>query len=461
MTNRRYDVDMSSGPLFGKIIRFAVPLALAHLLQLTFDAADMAVIGNFSSHESLAAIGATNSITNMLLTLVTGIAGGANVIAAQFYGARDRRGMGRAVHTSIALAFFFGAVMMAVGVVAARSLLQWTSTPDNILDRACLYLQLRFLGIPFLLFYTFGCVLMRAVGDTGRPLYYLTVAGVLNVLLNIFLVVVCRMDVAGVAIATAVSKALSAALVFRALTGSRGPVRLIPKQIKIYPAELKRILWIGIPSGLQSSCYSISNVIIQAAINSFGALTIAGNTAAVMLEMFIHTVSVAMYQTVLSFVGQNYGSRHYDRVVRCIVICLGCSVSMGALLGWSCYLNGEPLLGLFNSHPGVLDRGMIRLKVLFTTYFIAGALDVVSGGLRGMGRSVVPAAVTLLGVCVFRIFWVMSVFRAHRSLEMLYISYPISWGLVAAVNGAMVFFLCRRLVAGGSRTPYGAIVSEK
>ena len=447
----RYEMDMTSGPLFGKIVRFAVPLALAHLLQLAFDAADMVVIGNFSSHESLAAIGATNSITTLLMTLAIGIGGGVNVVAAQLYGARDRRGVGRTVHTSAALALFMGAVMMLIGLVAARPLLLLIRTPAEIFDRARLYLQLRFLGIPFLLFYNFGSALLRAVGDTKRPLYYLTAAGVVNVALNLFFVVVCKMDVAGVAFATAVSKALSAYLVIRALMDSRDAVRLVPGKIKLYSAELGRILWIGIPSGLQSSCFALSNVIIAAAINSFGALTVAGNTAAYTLEMLLHVATVAMYQTVLSFVGQNYGAGNYERMLRCIRVCAICAVAAGAALGWGGYLNGRALLGLFNSDPGVIDQGMIRLKLMLTAYFLGAAMDVVNGGLRGMGRSVAPAAVLLFFACVFRILWVAFVFSRHPTLETLYLTYPISWALVLIVNGTMLWYICRRLIRGGGR----------
>ena len=451
-TVRRYDMDMSSGPLFPKIVRFSVPLLLSLVLQLAFDAADMAVIGNFASHESLAAIGATNHITTFLLALVLGVAGGANVVAAQRYGAGDRRGMSRTVHTAVALALFSGAVMTAVGVSAARSLLELTRTPPDILARACLYLRLRFLGIPFLLLYSFGSVLMRAVGDTRRPLYYLAAAGAVNLALNLLLVVVFRMDVAGVALATAVSKSLSAYLVLRALGRDRGPGRLILSRVRFYGSELGSILRIGIPSGLQSSCFALSNVIIQAAINSFGAAAIAGNTASVMLEAMLHTTTAAMYQATLSFTGQNFGARRYDRVVRSILICLGCSLAVSIVLGWGACPVGARLLGIFNDHPEVVALGMIRLRIMFSTHFLAGAMDIVSGGLRGMGRSIAPAIVTLLGACAFRIFWLATVFQEHRSLAVLYSSYPVSWLIVLGVNGAVLYLLCRRLPRRGGRS---------
>ena len=448
---KRYEMDMTSGPLLGKIVRFAIPLALAHLLQLAFDAADMMVIGNFSSHESLAAIGTTNSITTLLMTLAIGIGGGVNVVAAQLYGARDRRGLARTVHTTAALGLLMGAILMVTGLVAARPLLMLIRTPAEILDRARLYLQLRFLGIPFLLFYNFGSALMRAVGDTRRPLYYLTAAGVVNVALNLFFVVVCRMDVAGVAFATAVSKALSAYLVIRALVSSCDAVRLVPGKIRFYSAELGRILWIGIPSGLQSSCFALSSVIIQSAINSLGALTVAGSTASYTLEMLLHVVPLAIYQTVLSFVGQNYGSGNYERMLRCIRVCAICAVAAGIVFGWGGYLNGRALLGLFNSDPGVIDQGMIRLRMMLVPYFLGAAMDVVNGGLRGMGRSVAPAAVLLFFACVFRILWVAFVFAKYPTLDTLFLSYPVSWALVLLVNGGMLHCFCRRLIRGEGR----------
>ena len=452
MTGR---IDMCRGPLAGNIVRFAIPVVLGDLLQLTFDAADMAVIGNWSvhGHSSLAAIGTTNSITNLLLTLVLGISGGVNVVAAQCYGAKDDRGISRTVHTGIALALFSGAVLLAVGVFAARPLLRWILVPEEILESAKLYLQLRFLGIPFLMIFTFGCVLLRAAGDTKRPLYYLVTAGVVNVVLNLVFVIVFKWAVAGVALATAAAKGLAAALVIRALVREGGPGRLMLSKIRFCIPTLKRILWLGIPSGLQSSCYWIANVIIQAAINTFGALTIAGNTAAGMLEAVLHTFTFAMYQSVLSFAGQNYGARKYDRVARSILVCLFFGMASSLVLGWGAYFCGWRLLGLFNSDPRVIGQGMIRLQVIFTTYWLVGALDVVGGGLRGVGRSVAPALVSLIGVCGFRIWWVLAVFPKFDSLTWLYATYPISWGIASLCNGAMLFMVCRRLLRGGEAPP--------
>ena len=444
-------IDMTEGSIFGKIVKFAIPVAIAHLLQLTFDAADMAVIGQWSQygHKSLAAIGSTNAITNLLLILVTGVAVGAQVVAAQCYGAKDSRGVSHAFHTGVALALWSGLVLMVLGVTLSRQLMLLVRAPADIIDQATLYLRLRFLGIPFGTLYMFGCMLMRAVGDTKRPLYYLTIAGVVNLALNMLFVIVFKWDVAGVAVATAVSKGLSALLVMIALMRNPAPCRVFLNKIRFYPAVLKRILWIGVPSGLQSSSYSISNVIISAAINTLGSVAVAGNVASATIEAILHTVSFSMYQSVLAFGGQNYGAGKYRRAARGFLVCLAISMSFNFVFGWGGLLCGRPLLRLINPDPAVIDQGMLRFYVNFTTYFIAGALDIVCGGLRSLGRSVSPMIVTMLSVCVFRIIWIFTVFPKYRTPTSLYISYPISWALVVLVNGIVLVFVCRKLIRCG------------
>ena len=444
-------IDMTKGPLLGKIVKFAIPVALANLLQLTFDAADLAVIGRWSlyGHRSLAAIGATNAITNLLLILTFGIAGGAQVVAAQCYGARDNRGISHAFHTGIALGVWSGLLLMVLGVTLSRGLMIMMRTPADIIDQATLYLRLRFLGMPFTMVYIFGCVLMRAVGDTRRPLIYLSVAGVINVLLNMFFVIVLKWDVAGVAVATAAAKGISALLVMIALMRNPAPCRIILSKVKLYIPELKRILWIGVPSGLQSSSYSISNVIIAAAINTLGTVAVAGNTASGMVESVIHVGTFTMYHSVLAFGGQNYGAQEYRRAARAFLICLWISVSFNFVFGWGAYLCGRPLLGVVNPDPAVIEQGMLRFQVNFTTYFIAGILDIVGGGLRSLGRSVAPMIVTMLCVCVFRIVWIFTIFPKYRTPTSLYISYPISWSLVVLINGAMLILVCRKLIRHG------------
>ena len=444
-------IDMTEGPILGKIVKFAFPVALAHLLQLTFDAADMAVIGRWSQfgHKSLAAIGSTNAITNLLLILVTGVAVGAQVVAAQCYGARDNRGVSHAFHTAIALALWSGFILMVLGVTLSRELMLLMRAPSDIIGQATLYLRLRFFGIPFGTVYMFGNMLMRAVGDTKRPLYYLAIAGVVNLALNMLFVIVFKWDVAGVAVATAVSKGLSALLVMAALMRNPAPCRVFLSKIRFYPAVLKRILWIGLPSGLQSSSYAISNAIISAAINTLGSVAVAANIAGGTVESVIHVGTFAMYQSVLAFGGQNYGARNYRRAARGFLVCLAISVSFNLVFGWGALCCGRSLLGLINTDPDVIGHGMLRFYVNFTTYFIAGALDVVCGGLRSLGRSVSPMIVTLMSVCVFRIIWIFTFFPKYRTLTSLYISYPISWSMVVLINGTMLILVCRKLIRHG------------
>ena len=444
-------VDMTTGPLFGKIVMFAIPVALANLLSITFDAADLAVIGRWSlyGHKSLAAIGATNAITTLMLILTFGIAGGAQVVAAQCYGAKDNRGITHAFHTGVAMGVVSGLVLMVLGVSLSRALMLLMRTPADIIDSATLYLRLRFLGIPFTMVYIFGCVLMRAVGDTRRPLFFLLVAGLVNVGLNLIFVIFFKWDVAGVAVATAISKGISALLVMIALMRNPAPCRIMLSKVRFYWPELKRILWIGVPSGLQSSSYAISNVIIAGAINTLGSLAVAGNTASGMVESVIHTGTFAMYHSVLAFGGQNYGAQEYRRAARAFLICGAISVSFNLVFGWGAYFCGRPLLGIVNPDPKVIEQGMLRFQVTFTTYFIAGMLDVVGGGLRSLGRSVSPMIVTMMCVCVFRIIWIFTVFPKFHTPTSLYISYPISWSLVVLINGTGLFFVCRKLILRG------------
>ena len=459
MAAKRQNIDMTTGPLTGKIVRFAFPLVVGNLLQLTFDAADMAIIGNFSSHESMAAIGVTGSITALLLTFVGGIAGGANVVTAQSVGARDQRGISHAIHTSVALGAIFGVFLMLAGLGLAEPLLRMINVPEKLMSNASLYLRLRFLGVPFGVVGSFCASVMRGSGDSRRPVYFMLAAGVLNVLLNIVAVVGLKLDVAGVAVATVLSQILSATLLVRALIRNSGPTKLVVRRIRPYRAALRKILWIGIPGGAQSSFYSISNLVIMSAIASLGAYAIAGNVASGTIEGMIHAISFALYQTALAAVGQNYGAKKYDRVRDAFLRCVGCSMTSNLVLGWSAYLFGETLLAVINPDPEVIRHGMIRMGINMTTYFVSGLLDIVTSSLRAIGISLFPAIVTMCGVCVLRVVWVNTVFKHYRTLASVYISYPLSWTLVAVVNGILLFVVLRRLIRGGGRR-YGTVRSS-
>ena len=456
MAAKRQNIDMTTGPLTGKIIRFAFPLVVGNLLQLTFDAADMAIIGNFSSSDSMAAIGVTGAINGLLLTFVGGISGGANVVTAQSVGAKDQRGISHAIHTSLALGVIFGIVLMLTGLCLAEPLLRMINVPEKLMSNASLYLRLRFLGVPFGMIGSFSASVMRGSGDSRRPVYYMLAAGLLNVILNIIAVVGLKMDVAGVAIATVLSQILSATLLVRALIRNSGPTKLIVKRIRLYGTALRKILWIGVPGGAQASFYSISNLVIMSAIASLGAYAIAGNVSSGTIESLIHAISFALYQTSLAAVGQNFGAKKYDRVRGAFLRCVGCSMTSNLILGWSAYLFGEVLLAIINPDPEVIKTGMVRMGINMTTYFMSGLLDIVTSTLRGMGISLFPAIVTMCGICVLRVIWVHTIFKHYQTLASVYISYPISWTLVAVINGILLFVVLQKLVRGG-RSRYGTV----
>ena len=460
MAAQRQNIDMTTGPLTGKIIRFAFPLVVGNLLQLTFNAADMAVIGNFSSHESMAAIGVTGPIIALLLTFVGGIAAGANVATAQSVGARDPRGISHAIHTAVALGAIFGIAVMLSGLCFAKPLLRAVNVPEKLLSNAALYLKLRFLGVPFGMVASFCASVMRGSGDSRRPVYYMLAAGVLNVVLNIVAVVGLKMDVAGVAIATVLSQLLSVTLLVRALMRNDGPAKLIVRRIRPYRAALKKILWVGVPGGLQASCYSISNLVIMGAIASLGAYAIAGNVSSGTIEGMIHAISFALYQTALAAVGQNYGAGKYDRVRGVFLRCVGCSMTSNLVLGWSAYIFGETLLAVINPDPEVIRHGMVRMGINMTTYFVSGLLDIVSGTLRGLGISLFPAIVTVCGICLLRVLWIGTVFKHYRTLASVYMSYPVSWASVAVVNGILLLVVLLKLIRGGDRRAAGSGISE-
>ena len=448
--SRDHTVDMTEGPLFGKIVRYVLPLVATYLLQHLFHFADIVVIGRFASHESMAAIGTTGDLNILMLNLIWGISTGANVVVAQSYGAGDRKSLTHAVHSAMALAFFFGMLVFVLGMIFAPAMLRGIDVPDEVIDRSCVYWRICFVGTPFMLVYNYACSVLRALGDTRRPLYLLTLGGVVNVLLNLLFVIVFRMDVAGVALATALSQLLSGVLMLRLMLVSTGPERIIPRHVRFYWPQVRRMLYIGIPSGLQGSCWTIPNVLMQRAINSLGAYAMAGSIVSCQLEGVLYVIVIAMYQTAMSFAGQNYGAKRYDRVRRCVLICLGviCSINAG---GWLCIAFGRGLLRMIKPDELVVEQGFERLRILMSTYFILGAMDIFSGGMRGIGRSISPLVVTVLGAFVYRIIWIWTVFPRYRTLESLLLTYPISWTFIATVNGTMFFFIIKRLIDRGER----------
>lgn len=424
---RTYEIDMCSGPLFSKIVLFAIPLMASGVLQLLFNAADMIVVGRFAGSESLAAVGATSSLVNLIVNVFIGLSVGANVLVAQYYGAQKKRDLEETVHTSMLVALLGGCILIVIGEILAPPLLRLMGTPDDVLPLSVLYLRIFFVGMPVNLGYNFGSAILRAVGDTRRPLYFLLTAGIINVVLNLFFVIVFHMGVAGVAVATVISQAVSAVLIVQCLIRSDADYRLDVKKLRINSHKMGMIIKIGLPAGLQGTVFSISNVLIQSSVNSFGSVAMAGNTAAQNIEGFVYTAMNAVYQTALSFTSQNYGARNFKRITRIQVYCIGLVVFIGIVLGWGAVLAGSQLLGIYSSDAEVIQYGLNRLKIIAVTYFVCGMMDVMVGGLRGLGASIVPMIVSLLGACAFRVVWIFTIFQASRTLQTLYLSYPVSW----------------------------------
>lgn len=420
-------IDMTTGPLTSNIIKFTIPIMLSGILQLLFNAADVVVVGNFSGKTALAAVGSTGSLINLLVSLFIGLSIGANVLVARYQGANDYKGVATTIHTSIALGIIGGLFMLVIGIFAAKPLLALMETPADIIDQSALYMKIIFIGMPINLIFNFASAILRAVGDTKRPLYYLTVAGIVNVFLNVFLVMVFHLGVAGVAIATVIAQFVSCFLIILCLKNETGAIKLYFHKISIDFEKLVLILRIGIPAGLQGCIFSISNVLIQSSVNSFGSTVVAGNTAASNIEGFVYMAMNSLYQTCLSFTSQNYGAKNYKRIHKVLLNCLTLVTLTGLVLGMSAYLFGSTLLRFYNSDPEVIKYGLIRLSIISTTYFLCGHMDVIVGSMRGIGYSVLPMIVSLVGACGLRILWIYTIFIEFRSLTTLFVSYPVSW----------------------------------
>lgn len=434
---KSYEIDMVNGPLLGKMLLFAVPLMLSGVLQLLFNAADIIVVGQFSGSQALAAVGSTSALINLLVNVFMGLSIGSNVLTARYVGARDEAELSDTVHTAITVSLIAGAALIFIGVLLAEPLLLLMGTPEDVIGQATLYMQIYFAGMPVIMLYNFGSAILRAVGDTKRPLYFLLIAGCVNVVLNLFFVIVLHMGVAGVALATVISQCISAGLVLLCLMHAEGPYRVDLRRLRIRRAKLLQIMRIGLPAGVQGAIFSISNVLIQSSINSFGSVAMAGNSAASNLEGFIYTSMNAVYQTSLNFTSQNLGAGKRSRLMPILLRCLGVVFAIGALLGLIFYLLRYPLLGVYTSDPEVVSFSILRLELICSTYFLCGMMEVCCGSLRGLGYSVLPTVVSLTGACGLRVVWIFTVFAIDRSLWTLYLSYPVSWGLTALAH-----FIC-------------------
>ena len=384
-------------------------------------------------------------LITVFFSVFSGLAVGTNVLISNNYGAKKYHNVIKSTHTSIAVAVLGGILLGILGICCTDTFLHILNVPESLFAKARNYVILFFIGTPFVMIYNFGSAILRALGDTHRPLIYMIIAGVVNVVLNLFFVLVFKWDVAGVAVATKISNVVSAWLILRALMKNNDASKLIWKNIRIHWDILKDMLKIGLPAGIQGSFFAISNILIQSAVNSLGWQAIAGNTAASSLEGIVYVGSSAFYFTAISFTGQNYGGKKYQRIIRSIYYCLICTSTFALCSGVSIVIAGRQLLAFYNPDPQIIEWGMIRLKVLLTSYYLCGIMDVFSGSLRGLGHSFKPMLVTLLGVCVFRIFWVMAIFPLSRSMTNLMFSYPVSWTLVSLVNGSILYVVCRKL----------------
>ncbi len=445
---RSYEMDMCNGPLLGKILTYAIPLMLSGILQLLFNAADVIVVGRFAGHESLAAVGSTSALINLLINVFIGLSVGANVLVAQYFGAGKDRDVSDTVHTAVTVSLVCGLALVGIGAFASKPLLVLMGTPEDVLDKAALYMRIYFAGMPVIMLYNFGAAILRAIGDTRRPLYFLMAAGVVNVGLNLVFVILFHMGVAGVALATVLSQCISAFLVCRCLMKSTSSYHLDLSRLGVKKEILGRIARIGLPAGFQGAVFSISNVLIQSSLNSFGSVAMAGSTAAANLEGFVYNAMNAVYQTNLSFTSQNIGGGKFNRINRILLLCLGVVTAVGLAMGGGCVLFGPELLGIYSSDPEVIQYGMMRLAIICGPYFICGWMDVLVGSLRGMGCAVLPMFVSLAGACGLRIVWIMTIFQWHRSLTTLYVAYPITWFITGMVHLCCFLMIRRRFPKG-------------
>lgn len=435
-------VNMIDGPFLKKIIMFAVPLAAASVLQLLFNAADIIVVGRYAGDLALAAVSSTTSLVTLLVNAFMGLSVGCNVVAARFLGANDNQGTSHTVHTSIFVSLIGGFVMGVFGFFAAHPMLRLMECPPEVLDLATLYLRIYFVGMPVTSLYNFGSALLRSIGDTKRPLICLALSGIFNVVLNLLFVIQFHMSVAGVALATIISQAISAVMVLVILMKEQGPLHLDLRKLRLHPAVFRQIAVVGLPAGLQGMVFSISNVVIQSAINGFGPIVMAGNGAASSIEGFIYVAMNSCHQTCITFTSQNVGARRFKNITRIMLTCEGLVLAIGIAMGTMSYVFGHQLLGFYSADPAVIEAGLARLAIVGVAYAICGCMDTMVGSLRGMGSSVMPMIISLVGSCVLRLVYVATIFQMNPTPTTLYLCYPITWGTTFVAN--VIYFIYYR-----------------
>ena len=436
---------MCNGTIMDKLISFSLPLMLSGILQLLFNAVDIVVVGRFTGSQALAAVGSTTALINLFINLFIGVSLGANVLAARYYAAGKQKEMSETVHTAMLFALISGCVMVLAGLFFSRGALELMDTPDDVISQAALYMKIYFMGMPFFMLYNYGAAILRAVGDTKRPLLFLVISGAANAALNLLLVIVFSMGVAGVAVATVISQCISCVMVLSCLIRTESSYQLSLKKLRIRPAYLLQIFQVGIPAGIQSTVITFSNVLLQSSVNSFGSTAMAGYTAANNIFGFLYTSINSVSQACMSFTSQNYGAGKKKRMDLVLRDCLILTVVIGLLMGGGAYLFGPELLHIYTSDEAVIACGMEILLYTTVTYFLCGIMDLIPGALRGMGRSAVPMLLSVIGTVGTRIIWIYLIFPAHRSLAVLFISYPVSW-LATIIMQAACFFFVRRNV---------------
>ncbi len=439
MTANKNQLNLTEGPILSKLLQFSIPLILSSLLQLLFNAADVVVVGRFAGNNSLAAVGSTGSLINLLVNLFLGLSIGTNVVAANYFGARRYKELHDTVHTSVLISLVCGFVLTIIGVIGSKYILILMQAPKEVLTLATLYLKIYFGGITATMIYNFGSALLRAKGDTKRPLYILFTAGLLNLILNLIFVIVFKMDVAGVGWATVISQCFAAAAVIAILLREKDDFKLNLRQLGINTHILAKIVKIGLPAGFQGIMFSLSNVIIQSSVNLFGAITIAGNAAAVNLEGFVYTAMNGFSQGTLTFCSQNMGAGKIDRIKKVVLVSQACIIVIGAILGGLFLLLRNQLIGIFSSSPQVVQAGVRRFWVIMTTYYLCGMMDGLSNSIRGIGHSLTPVITSLCGACLYRIIWIFTIFQIPQfhNVYCIYVTYPISWILTFVAN---IFF---------------------
>lgn len=443
---KAYSIDMTSGPILPKLLKLTLPLMLSSVLQLLFNAADIIVVGNFASDNSLAAVGSTTALVNLMTNLFLGLSTGANVLTSRYMGSGNNEKVSRTIHTSIFLALISGLFLTIVGIIFADKLLLLMKAPPEVLELSALYLRIYFVGMIAMMIYNFGSSILRSKGDTKRPLYFLAFSGVINVVLNLIFVILLKMDVAGVALATIISQCISAVLILRCLINETDAFQFQFKQLRLDRNIVAKLLKIGIPAGFQGVVFSLSNVVIQSSINSFGPIAMAGSAAAASIEGFVWVSMNAFSQGALTFMSQNIGAKKYSRINKIAFIACACGALTGLILGNLAYIFGEPLIGIYDSRPEVIESGMIRMSLVCCLYFSCGLMDCIVGSIRGMGYAVTPTIVSLLGACGIRLLWIFTGFRLPQfhTEFMLFMSYPVSWTITFFAHFICFIFMRKK-----------------